>query len=279
MTMKKGTFLLAIVATCVFGAVANADIVLYEFEFTALDLMRSWDGNVVAGADGSSAADNDLYHGAAAVGHPSGSEGAARSYVGSQNADFLTRVSNTSKRLVDFNLWGFDNPQPNQGSSWGDDYKPLNWANGVGATPTSWVNSLTTYPWGTPPGDSLQDKLRGWYTGTWADGYNWNDAGLADHTFKFRMELDTNDAFYGNDTVGTGLEAAPNSADLNGAEITFWFGGYMLTEDQFNNDDYSLNGYWQTNLVLQGTVVPAPGAVLLGMMGLGAVNYFRRKFV
>jgi hypothetical protein len=269
--MKRST-MVGVLAVVAMAAPVLAGMNTYRFTFTAADLM----GYATAqGAEGSVPADVDLYDGASAYG-TSYDAGRVNSYWGSHvnSGAFASALTDTSVRLTEFNLWGFDNPQPNQGSNWGDDFRPLNYGPGntAGATPGGWSSYALTYPWGSPPGDSVCDKLRGWEASGWDAGFNWNDSDLASHTFTLYVTLDTDQVTYGNDTQLDGQLAAPNFADDNSATITFWAGGYM-TDAQGN---YGSENLWQTNMVLTGSVVPVPGAAVLGVIGLALLRRVRR---
>lgn len=252
--MRKATlrWLLAIGLSCT-GATASAGPIWYEFSFTGADLMNY---DFVAGADGSSAADNSLFDGAR-LKRNGGGFAAARSYVASQHADFTSWATTTTDRLTTVNLWGFDG----RGAGWGEDFKHQARAN-VSA-PADWVDWTTVgwdAGWGPNP-NPYTDVTPGWYVGDHSAALGFSDVDLAAQVYTFRLQLDESDWLFGANTNG-----APNTF---GGPMTFWFGGWM--GDEQNPYQYIYEG----NLVLTGTAIPEPG--VLSLLGLGLAGLAVRR--
>lgn len=229
---------------------ALAVTITQTYQFTAADLMKTV---YFGGADGTTAADNGLFDGARLRRDGSSGTGplASRSYVASQSAAFSSWATTTTDRFLSFNLWGLDG----LGARWGEDFKPSDWGtqSGPGGW-TPWQTTWTAAGWGTPPAGFITEKFVGWDAGSFADGINFQDAGLASKVFRFTVDFDTTDPWWGGSTNG-----APNS--LYGPK-TFWFGGWF-DDDLFaaDNDYYMYEG----NMVLEA--VPEP--TTLGLLGIG----------
>jgi len=252
--LMKKLMLLAGLA-CLYGTV-SATVTTYQFSFTAADLMSY---KLVDGADGSSAAANNLFDGARLKrdGTNASSANAFRSYRASQNQGFDNWAKSTTDRLMSFNLWGFDG----LGANWGEDYKPTSWGTLTG--PTGWTTSFSTYPW-VIPDKHITDQMACWDANSFNDGFTFGSPNLEDLEFTFRVAIDSDDAFWHQST-----NQAPN--DLNVPKLTFWFGGYMKDENFSKYDSY------EGNMVLTGQAVPEPVTTMLLAMGLGAAGFKRLR--
>jgi hypothetical protein len=208
--MRKVFVVMAVLALLCVGVAANATVSTYEFSFTAADMLFYATAN---GTDNSTAAGNSLFNGARMRRDGSSPTGplASRSYWASQNGTFTTWASSTTDKFLEFNLWGLDG----NGVKWGEDYKPTDWGattNPAGWTPTS--NTWTSNGWGTPPTGYITEEIIGWTASSYADGFNFQDANLASKKFTFQVDIDSANAWWGQNTNG-----APNS--LSGPTLTF----------------------------------------------------------
>lgn len=253
--------------------VGSAQALTLTYEFTAADLFNQV---FVDGADGSSAADNDLFDGARLlrVGTNGGHAEAGRTYVESQHDNFTSRWNQYTEEgyVFDyFNLWGLDG----RGAFWGEDFKPLQWVDAT--APDGWVTGKHTWPasWGTPPAGYLTDEFPYFWSPDPANAFNLDAdiSFLASQKFSVTIEFDTTDAFWGQD-----IQDAPASLGA-GEEIVFWFGGYVTKFDgQGEMDDWHL---YEGNMTLTASApIPEPVTgllALIGMGGLGVAGLRRRR--
>lgn len=271
--MKKKSLCLVLAMSAMLllsAGTALSGTILYRFSFTGADLFNQ---QFVYGADGSSAADNDLYDGARLlrVGTNGNHADAGRTYVQSQHGSFTSRW-NTYRDggyvFDSFNLWGLDG----RGAFWGEDFKPLFWYSHEG--PSGWSTGYHTWPWGNPP-ENANTLDFPWWDGGQANGIalGATQSELEALKYSFIIGFDENDMFWGQDTKGNGLLDAPNTLP----ELTFWFGGYVT---QYADDggylDYHL---YEGNMVLSGTEIPEPSTLALLGVGLLAagIGFIRRR--
>jgi hypothetical protein len=225
-------------------------IITQTYQFTAADLMKH---SYVAGADGTTAAENGLFDGARLRRDGTSGSGplAARSYVSSHHASFSNWASTTTDRMLSFNLWGLDG----RGAGWGEDFKPNYWVSHSGPTGwTTWEDTWTNAGWGTPPAGYRTEQIVGWDAETFDDGMNFQDADLASKVFRFTLEFETTDMWWNGTTYG-----APNS--LYGPK-TFWFGGWFDNDLWGAENDYYI---YEGNMVL----APVPEPMSISLLGIG----------
>jgi hypothetical protein len=114
--------------------------------------------------------------------------------------------------------------------------------------------------------DADGDTIFGTFNGDWErlSGENASFSGLIKD-----VDLTTtggDNTFDGTDGGSVDLDFGVLESQLSGAVVVLEAGGWF-GDGAFND----------MNSLVQGTVVPAPGAALLGMLGLAAVGYARRR--
>ena len=169
--------------------------------------------------------------------------------------------------IAQVQLWGAN--FANSKYAWGERFKLADtgaaaWS--ILQTPAGWTGSIVENPW-PDPGFTNDMYFVNWD----ADAYNnrilyskFGD-GVEDYVFSFSVDI-----------VGeypSALEGTPdgNPFETDGS-LRIWFGGYTLES----------NGVWSsTNEGFDGVMelkpIPAPGAILLGSIGVGLVGWLRRR--
>jgi len=260
--MKK-TVLLVWVLTLIMVVPSFATQVTYEYTINGRDLMNYVTAD---GTDGSTAIDNDIYNGARLYRNID-----SRSYINSEKDSFTNWANNTTDRLADFNLWGYDG----NGANWGEIYKVYSWGDTPTSSDSAWDGYIIDWPWGsfdnyangkTGYGDHYNDgKLLGWGANDYSAGLDFS--GTNNPTFTFQMTLNMDDPAFGS--------SSPWYDGVEG-QMVFWFGGSMLTE----GNEWVTNGIYEGNIILQGEQqpVPEPSTILLMGIGLlGLVGYSRKR--
>jgi len=248
-----------IVASLGIASTAQAQVTWYEFSFTAADLMdQFW----FAGAAGTTAAYNGVYDGGR-FSHGGDDPPEMRTYISTEHQEYLNWKSDCEQRLASFHLWGFGGLGP----SWGEDYKHMNQASVV--APSGWTSWEQEWSGGRDenPNPFPDARILGWSTGSWIQGFHFDDGDLASQEFRFRLLLDAEDWRYYQQTY-----TAPN---LLGGNMTFWFGGWMM--DDSESGPYLYEG----NMVLCGSEVPEvpePSTLaLLGLTGVAGLGWVRLR--
>jgi hypothetical protein len=186
--------------------------------------------------------------------------------------------------FTEVQLWGAG--WPNSSLAWNERYRVNAGADAwqILATPTGWTGSIVDNPWDDNGSATPLDQ----YFILWnADSYT-NDRilyssygnGVDDYLFGFRVDI-----------IGeypTTLESSPDGNPFEDDDfLRLWFGGYVADYSGTETTYLYQDGNWYTWADLPGLpegydgimkVVPVPGAVLLGILGLGAVGIKLRKF-
>lgn len=260
MVRKPVPIVLLTVCLCLgIGTSVSADPLTVTISFTAADLFEQV---YVAGADGSTAADNALFDGARLlrVGTNGNHADAGRTYVASQHSNFQTRWNQYAQDgyvFTSFNLWGLDG----RGANWGEDYKPYSWISA--SAPTGWEVVWYEWPssWGTPPAGAYTTLFPGFYATSLSNAIPLlNPTGLDSLLFQVTIMFETSDAWWG--------QTIPNDPpnDLSSG-LTMWFGGWVekySSEEKYSTwdpDDYHL---YEGNMYAR---VPEPATLTL--LGLG----------
>lgn len=249
--MKK--FMVICSVVLVMSGVAHAVVTTQTYTFTGADLI-----NNVYDPDGRYDVDGSLkyYEGARQLGPVSGATGATFDTDPTNFNNIWDAYDN--EVLFQFGLWGTDG----YAAQWGEDYKPLSWVSGTG--PTGWtfmVDSGSNQPY--------------WVADDGADGLcvKASQSELEALIFTVSIEFDTDDMWWGNpDGYLYGANTAPNS--LYG--LTMGFTGII---GEFDIDGNLIDDYYDVyagNMFACG-VVPVPGAIILGGIGVGFVGWMRRR--
>lgn len=270
MAMRSTLLALAVASvTLAVASEATEASAIRTFKFTAADLL---DHQFANGADGTTAADNDLYAGARSLQYHESPdhEQAATTFEQARHALFSDRwdtYTAAGYMLDEFTLWGLGGE--GRASAWGEDFKPLEWLSVT--TPEGWSVEMLTAPstWSElPAGHHTLAYPR--FVGGPEAGFALDAdlATLAAQRFSVTIAFDTDDAWWDGDTQGDGLLDAPNDLEQH---LTMWFGGYVTRYDESDGivDYHRYEGNFTS-------IAPSPAAAGAGLVGMLMMLAMRR---
>jgi hypothetical protein len=272
--MKKELFRICAVAVMILVANTAAQATMYEFWFSEEDLWNH-----------TASSDTRLYNQAAPRRHHTVWKGDVQttdSTQPNQSAYQTTTGTNGWYQTATYDSWLCGGPKDNSGNPFGISAFNLwgaGWQNGslawnerycvnesagawqILATPAGWTGQIVDNPWddgGTGPLDQYYIE---WMANDYANRILYNSYGNGQDDFLFGFMVDI---------VGeypTTLEPNPdgNPFEANG-DLRIWFGGYSLDR----SNQWTTEGF---DGVMELTIVPVPGAVLLGSIGLGLAGW------
>jgi hypothetical protein len=190
--------------------------------------------------------------------------------------DFNTWRNTNGGFITSFNIWLADNPRAR---GWGEKLviKPNTGLSATADAGGLWDVEVSTNEWHS---DLYYAE---WTVKDVANALKVGGTDIGDFSFTAILYVDVD----GNGWDDGSNELLPSDGDgqadplaVCGQDYTIWFGGYGVGDNSFAYD----NEYYGTSkngLLYQGTLdiapIPAPGAVLLGSIGVGLVGWLKRR--
>jgi len=173
--------------------------------------------------------------------------------------------SSNSFGLCEVQLWGAG--WPNSTLAWNERFRvnagAAAWQ--ILATPTGWTGSIVDNPWDDNGTATLDQYWADWQADDYANRilYSSSGDGKDDYIFGFRVDI--------IGEYATTLEPSPDGDPFESdGRLRVWFGGNVLNL----NNDWTSEGY---DAIMTLTPIPAPGALLLGSLGVGLVGWLRKR--
>jgi hypothetical protein len=167
--------------------------------------------------------------------------------------------------ICEVQLWGAG--YGNSRLAWNERYRVNAGAGAwqILATPAGWTGQIADNPWDDNGAGLLDQYWAVWTANDYANRilYNSSGNGQDDYIFGFKVDI-----------IGeypTTLEPSPdgNPFEADGS-LRIWFGGNTLNpSNAWTNEGF--------DAVMELKPIPAPGAVLLGSIGIGLVGWLRRR--
>jgi len=169
-------------------------------------------------------------------------------------ADYLQWRDIDDGYITQFNIWLADNPRAR---GWGETLVIKPYTGLTATTAAGWSVEVSTNAWHS---DLYYAE---WTADNVANALKIGGPDIGDFSFSATLYVDENE---------NGWDASDPLAVL-GQDYTIWFGGYGVGTDSISHES--------GDILFQGTLdiapIPAPGAILLGGIGVGLVGWLRRR--